>query len=145
MVGDKRRSVWANLLLFSLPLFALDLSASLFRRSMPRPGPFVTPFVLPTPHLSPPPPPRSLPVLPAASLSIPLCQVSFLRLCNHVYAIADNSIVGFGRQHPRPMPHGRQPEEETESEREAVDKALEEVTKQDRALFGSCNVCHLCC
>lgn len=81
--------------------------------------------LIPRPH----PLPSPLFLSPA-----PFCQVSFLRLCNHVYAIADNNVVGFGRQHHHHQ-RGQQTqplggvEEESESQREAIDKALEEVKR----------------
>lgn len=76
-------------------------------------------------------PPLSLSAVPS-----PSSQVSFLRLCDHVYTIADNSIVGFGRQHQ----HGQLEKqeggvaEESKSQRETINKALEDV----RASICSC-------
>ncbi|CAM9270699.1 unnamed protein product, partial [Ectocarpus sp. 13 AM-2016] len=67
-------------------------------------------------------------------------KVSFLKLCEHVYAIADNTVVGFGRQHQHqyPQQHERDQQqqqlrqeggavEESASERETIDRALEEI------------------
>eukprot|EP00903_Cladosiphon_okamuranus_P014842 g13743.t1 len=56
-------------------------------------------------------------------------KVNFLRLCDHVYAIADNSVVGFGRQQQNGQ--GEQHEggraEESEGQKETINKALEEI------------------
>lgn len=62
----------------------------------------------------------------------PASQVSFLRLCDHLYAIADNSVVGFGRQYQHGQSEQQQQQqggvaEESDGQKETINKALEEV------------------
>ncbi|CAM9638892.1 unnamed protein product [Pylaiella littoralis] len=67
-------------------------------------------------------------------------KVSYLRLCDQVYAIADNSVVGFGRQHQhqqsqhrdRNQKEGGSAVEESESERETANKAVESIRSRLR-------------